>query len=304
MDVVFFSLFATPQPFVEKRKAASNLCGDGHDSNAFSREFKQEITTMANTIRTSLEIKKMCRVFRAFLRKHRECRLVRSYPDFAGPQQKEALEFLQFLLSALGMNGQKKLGAEVVIEKRFGVFARSRQNVVWKDWFNITDKRASVIYRVPYQEFKKHRRLSSYLRYHQDDFSIDAKYKGCVVNCTEEVVSLDRFADLLVVSVERYDPVQSALVGQQSVSVCHDSVQISPSLTDSTGKTLHLDAVIVHLGDTISAGHYVSFKRCGTRWFFFDDLEQELVTYDSWSEALRCSHADPRTHGVLYFYTL
>ena len=306
MDVVFFSLFATPLPFVERRKVASNLCGDDHDSKAFSRDFKEEITTIINTIRTSLETKKMCRTFRAFLRKHRGCRLVRSYPDFAGPQQKEALEFLQFLLSALGMNGHKKLGAEVVVEKRFGVFAKSRQNVAWKDWFHITDKRASVIYRVPYQEFKTHRRISSYLRYRQDDFSLpaDARYKGCVVNCTEEVVSLDRFADLLVVSVERYDPVQSALVGQEAVEVCHDSIQISPTLTDSTGKTLHLDAVIVHLGDTISAGHYVSFKRCGTRWFFFDDLQGTLVTYNSWAEALRGGQADPRTHGVLYFYTL
>jgi uncharacterized UBP type Zn finger protein len=304
MDVVFFSLFATPHRFVEKQRGSSDICGHGHDSKAFSADFKKELTTMISTIRTSRETKKMCRSFRAFLRKHRGCRLVRSYPDFAGSQQREALEFLQFILSALGMNGQKKLGAEAVVEKRFGVFAKSRQNVAWKDWFKVTDKKASVIYRVPYQEFKKHRRLSSYLRYRQDDFNIDAKYKGCTVNCTEEIISLDRFADLLVVSVERYDPVQSALVGQQSVEVCHDSVQIPLTLTDSTGKTLQLDAVILHLGDTISSGHYVSFKRCDTRWFFFDDLEDEIIAYDSWAEALRCPHADPRTHGVLYFYTL
>jgi uncharacterized UBP type Zn finger protein len=301
MDSVFFALFATPNPFLEKitiyqryTKTMDGLCGD--QSKEVFDEFKKELMVIIRDMRASMQSKKVCRTFRAFLRKHEECSLWEISPTFSDSRQHEAFEFLQFLLSVFGI-GRRSVGAQVAYRKRYGV-STSPRKTEWKEWFGREDKKYSLVHRVPYDEFKTHRNLSSYLNYRVKDFSLNIKqtsWNGEPVNSSEEHVILQKFADCLILSLERENP--------QTGVVDHEAVQVPQKLTDCDGKSVFLDAVILHLGKSVKSGHYVCFKRCGKEWVLMDDTQKSLVVYKTWSEALQSKLGNIRTHGVLYFYS-
>lgn len=300
MDSILFALFATPDPFLEKitiyqrySKRMDGLCGE--DSQAVFDEFKKELMVMVRDMRASLQSKKICRTFRQLLEKHAECSLVEISPTFSDANQHEAFEFLQFLLSVFGV-GRRNVGARVMYRKRYGVTV-GKQRTAWKNWFGREDRLYSLVHRVPYDEFKAHRSLGSYLKYTVRDFSLNldqTKWNGEPVNSSEETIILQKFADSLILSVEREK--------RSTGVVDHEAVMIPPKLTDCDGKVVYLDAVIVHLGKSVNGGHYVCFKKCGKEWVFMDDRRASLVVYKTWSDVLQSPLANVRTHGVLYFY--
>ena len=299
MDSVLFALFSTPQPFVDKfmlkqryTSTMDGLCGD--QSRDMFTAFKKVLKQIVDDLRESTQSKKVCHSFRQFLRTYASCAFVEISSPFANHQQQEAFEFLQFILSGFGF-GRRKVGAEIVYRKRYGLKLNSK--IEWKEWFSRDDNTYSIVHRVPYQEFTTHKNLGSYLHYKIKDCSLnlqDTKWNGEPVNCFEEHVILQKFADLLILSIERENPASGV--------IHHQALQIPPTITDCNGKILTLDAVVVHLGKTTKSGHYVCFKKCDDQWFLMDDMKSKLVTYTSWSEVLRSSLANVRTHGVLYFY--
>lgn len=301
MDSVLFALFSTPNAFLEKMtvqqrftRAMEGLCGD--QSQETYTAFKALLRDMIHNLRESQESKKVCRSFRRFLQTHSTCHVVDLSPPFAGAQQQEAFEFLQFIFSMFAL-GRRKVGALVVYRKRYGL--KAGKVVDWKPWFSREDNMYSLVHRVPYDEFKSHRNLASYLRYTVRDCSLnpqDTQWQGEPVNCFEEHIILQKFADMLILSIERENPATG--------TVDHEAVQIPSKLTDCTGKSLGLDAVIVHTGKSVSAGHYVCVKKCEDQWFLMDDLRKKLVVYHTWKEVLESKLVRVRTHGVLYFYTI
>jgi len=300
MDSVFFALFATPNEFVERRilkkrysPAFDHLCDDR--SKELFLELRAVLLHIVASLRSSLQKQNVSLEFRKFLTAFSTCPVMERFSNFADCTQQEALEFLQFLFTCYGLNGDRSVGAQMTFEKRYGVFTRSKERVRWKDWFLRNDKKSSLIYVVPHDVFLKYRRLSSYLQYTQDTFDLEgATYKGCVINCSQERIRYSTFAELLVINLQRQDAVTDI--------VHHDPVSIAQTLTDAEGTTLYLDAIILHLGDTLHAGHYVCVKRCKNQWIFFDDLSHHLEFYASWS-VLNKAHPNIRTHGVLFFYT-
>jgi hypothetical protein len=235
-------------------------------------------------------------ILRDAFRRHRACGLLAAYPDFSGDKQQEALEFLQLVLSVFGLNGQKRAGAAVRYTKRYGVFTRSRKNVVWNE--NVserTDNRASIVFEIPYRVLRRARTVGS-LRHTEHSYDlVGAKYRGCLVNCSEEVVALERFADLAVIVARREDPYGA---------VTADRLKIPHELTDPHGKTLRLDAVVVRSGRRDLDGHYLCLKRLGDgRWCYYDDLAPEIEFFHDWEE-LRRRRPEVHTHGILFFYTV
>ena len=300
MDSVLFALFSTPNAFLEKitlkqryTRAMDGVCGD--DSRDMFTAFKSMLKGIVDDLRGSLQSKKLCRSFRGFLQAHAACDVVQLSPTFANGQQHEAFEFLQFILSVFAL-GRRDVGALVVYRKRYGL--KTGKTIEWKPWFSREDKLYSLVHRVPYTEFKAHRSLSSYLRYTAKDCGLDptsTTWQGQPVNCFEEQTIVQKFAGMLILSLERENPATG--------HVDHEAVQIPSTLKDCEGKALELDAVVVHLGKTTSSGHYVCFKRCDAQWYLMDDMKTKLVAYASWNDVLKSRLANVRTHGVLYFYT-
>lgn len=218
-------------------------------------------------------------------------------PTFSDANQHEAFEFLQFILSVFGI-GRRRVGAQVTYRKRYGI-TTGKKKTEWKEWFSRQDKTYSVVHRVPHNEFLAHRSLRSYLNYRVLDFGLNIHqtyWKGKPVNSSEENVIVQKFADCLVLSLERENP--------KTGVVSHQPVTIPPKLTDCDGKTVFLNAVVLHLGKSVKGGHYVCFKKCGSEWVYMDDQRSSLVVYKTWSDVLKSPLANVRTHGVLYFYTV
>jgi len=300
MDSILFALFATPNPSLEKitlfqryLQSMDGLCGDR--SKEVYDAFKKELMEIVLSMRSSMRSLKACRGVRRFLRKYSTCSLMEISPNFSNSGQHEAFEFLQFILSVFGI-GRRQVGAKIVYRKRYGVVLPARKTV-WKEWFSREDKLYSLVHRVPYSEFKAHRNLGSYLHYRIKDYSLNMQqtfWQGEAVNSFEEQVIVQKFANVLILSLEREDP--------STGIVNHEGVQIPLTLTDCEGKTVHLDAIVVHLGTTDKNGHYVCFKKCDKQWILMDDLQSSLQVYGSWSDAQKSPLANVRTHGVLYFY--
>jgi hypothetical protein len=68
-----------------------------------------------------------------------------------------------------------------------------------------------------------------------------------------------------------------------------------------------LVAVVCHLGDTLSNGHYVAYVTRGNAWYFYDDTaprgEMFGVDPSTFSARDGVPRACPSIHGELFFYT-
>ncbi|NDE14248.1 hypothetical protein EBZ80_04885 [bacterium] len=288
MDSVLFALLAAPSAFVQRRFFGAT------DPEPLVRDVREALLSVAVRIRASEEWFRGARILRRALRPHRDA--LRAYPDFCGSGQQEALEFLQLILSVFGLNGQKRIGAVVRYSKRYGVFTRSRKNVVWNDIvLERTDRRASIIFEIPCRVLRRGRTIAC-LRYTESSYDlVDTRYRGCLVNCSEELVAVEHFADLAVIVARREDPYGA---------VSADRLTIPTTLTDPHGKTLRLEAVVVRAGESDLAGHYLCFRRLrDDSWCRFDDLEDEIEFFPDW-KTVRTRHPEVHTHGILYFYAV
>lgn len=303
MDSVVFLLFSTPNLFLEKQtlrrritthNCDTTLCDTPESSLKYLLEFQKHLMIITKVLRSASSRVNICRAIRLFLSQHKNCAIVKNYPSFHQHGQEEALEFLQFILSNFGLNGQRDVGNRVTFSKRFGVFTRSRSRVQWYEWFTRVDTTASLVFSVPYHHFQKYNSLSSYISFTEESYDLhNTMYKKCLVNCSQEKTTLTSFSDVVFLHLQRENP----MTGR----VDHKTVQIPSVLKDSHEKGIHLDGVILHLGHSVSSGHYVCLKKCGTRWVFFDDLADRLVWYTSWRDVVR-HHPHVLTHAVIFMY--
>lgn len=294
MDVVLFSLLAIPNEFVNRF-----ILNHG-ERKQMIKDFQETLLQIAYNLRFSKEISS-CAKIKAVLSKYKN--ELKAFPAFYTSNQYEALEFLQLIFRLYNLNGMKDVGCWIEFSKRFGVttmVSKKEKTIQWFPWIERIDKKSSAIYIVPYLDFQLpnrtfHRFLDMTAT---SDNLIGAKFKNCPVNTSEERKRVQRFSDLFVIAVQRENPFD--------MTVDHRKVQIPTTLSDDENKTIRLYSVIVHIGESINAGHYVSFTRCGTQWIFFDDLDDELVVLNSWNQVQQhkvYGEATVAKNGVLFFYS-
>jgi len=295
LDSVLFCLFSDPHPLIQQQLLLSP------QRNKTIQDFQKMFLQITLSFRQQHSFQ-TCQSFRSLLRVHKNDPLIKNWSDFHSDDQHEALEFLQFLFSLFGLNGEKKNGTIMQKKMRFGVFtppAKSPQHIQWFPFFTRTDNKSSLIYVIPYLQFKKpHRKLEQMMVMQEESFDLtQASYKKCFVNASEEIQRLTHFTDFLVVAVQREDP--------RTMQVKHYKVEIPESLTDSTGKILYIDAVILHVGESVDSGHYVCFKRCQDVWFYYNDFSRTVEEISSWEKVKKFKayqSSKVATHGVLFFY--
>lgn len=279
MDCVLFSLFSTPNAFIDKYIMKSRrsylACDISKDVN---KELKDVFGHIAGYFRNVSDSPvDSCKSLKLVIQKYRKsCLELSNYPNFGNTSQQEALEFLQFILAPFGLNGMKDVGNHLQFDKRYGVSV-SKKQVEWLPWFKQIDKRSSVICFVDHDSFMKpNKSIRTFLQ--KQDILFDLKnttYKNCLVNTFEERQTYTSFSDLFVVAVDRINPFTG--------SVTHAKVKINLTLNAQ----LHLDSVIIHIGQTKSSGHYICFKKCSQGWVLYDDLQSSLRIFKSWNEVLK-----------------
>jgi ubiquitin C-terminal hydrolase len=294
MDCVLFILFVKPNTFIQKHILQSRKsyidCNDNQNIiKDFQKVFKQIIDYFQGE---TIEITS-CQSLKLLISKYRKiCPILNIYPNFSNNLQHEALEFLQFIMTLFGLNGMKNVGNHLEFEKRFGV-SSSKDKIQWLEWFKHIDKKSSIIYFVDHDNFNKpHKNIKRFINKKDIVYNLeDTKYKKCIVNTSEEKQHFIQYSDFFIVAIDRINPFTG--------NVLHSKVKIDLNLTS----TLHLDAIIIHIGETKSSGHYICFKKYKNVWLFYDDLSLTIKIFKSWSEVLKFRKNIVEKQGVLFFYT-
>jgi ubiquitin C-terminal hydrolase len=293
MDSVLFCLFATPNKFVEKHILQSRKCFIECNEDNIIKDLQKIFKQIVNSFRFHSNGIESCQSLKQLIQKYRKvCPILNIYPNFGNSLQHEALEFLQFLLTPFGLNGIKNVGSHLEFEKRYGI-ASSKKNVQWLEWFKHVDKKSSIIYFVDHDNFKKpNKSIKRFLSKKDTVFDLEgAKYKKCIVNCSQERQHFVKYPDLLIVAVDRINPFTGHIV--------HSNIKVDNYITPD----LRLDAVIIHIGESKSSGHYVCFKKSKDGWLFYDDLASTIKIFKSWTDVKRFRKNFVEKQGVLFFYT-
>ena len=247
--------------------------------------------------------------------------------NFLQPGQADASEFFEVFAQTFNMNGLK------LRETTFGTNDLSdkpkKANLTRTS--SITRTNDSVAYTISVTELLPHCfsadaiKLSSFLKASDDSgdlYNPDPKRDNSFKSGgntyrrrlqTREVLD----APYLVFSVHRFNFLDN--------SFCE--AYISPNKTiklPERSKKLTLFAIVVHQGDTdelssdededdmyqrmltsgdtvSSAGHYTAYFKCGSEWFYYDDLGPSITKVGSYNDMIQ-SDPDPETRGTLYFY--
>lgn len=311
IDTVLWVLLNTKISFVDKKMLFSQIepkilhaigtCDkELNDLNErVFMEFQTELKKIAQLFRTGKK-DGTCTSFRRLYEKwytHPQCARFAKKSAFHETEQQEAQEFLQFILSLFGMNGILSHGAVSSQSFYYGISMVPRTTTVWKFINKRIDKKQSIIWSVPFQILSRavpdKRSLSDFLVNSDDLWNISRTHGKCTYNSIRTVHSLDKFANLLIISVDRIHPATEMII--------HRRLHIDPFLTDKRGKRLHLVGVICHKGDTFHAGHYTAFALCQNEWFYYDDLNPPLKKVGTIENLFNIRHIS--SHGILFFYS-
>lgn len=313
LDTVLWVLFSSPLLFIDNKILFSRpspeklhriaSCGEGlNDLNEkIFLEFQMQFRKTAYYFRCGIGTKDCSSIRKLYRKWHNlpQCANLHSKIRFHSPEQQEAQEFLQFILSLYGMNGQESHGAVSKQDFYYGVSKVPRPDTTWKFIYDRKDKTQSIVWNVPYQTLKnttsQQRTLKNFLQRQDDIWNISKQHKNCNFNAIRTIHSLVKFSDLLVFSLERSHPIQH--------TISHFRVQIEPTITDQKGKTLSATGIICHHGDTADSGHYTVFNYSTTenQWYYYDDTNLPIQRIGTWEDMT--SIRQVFTHCVLIFYT-
>lgn len=295
MDAVLFCLFSTPNAFIDKHLLKSRksylVCNESKDIiKELQKVFIQISNYFQNNTKNNVD---SCKSLKLIIQKYRKsCPELSKYPNFGNSSQQEALEFLQFILAPFGLNGMKDIGNHLEFNKRYGI-SFSKKHIEWLPWFKQIDKRSSVICFVDHDNFKKpNKSINTFIKKNNIVFDLqNTKYKNCLVNTFEEQQSYISFSELFIIAVDRINPFTGRVI--------HSRIKINQKLNSG----LHLDSIIIHIGDSKSSGHYICFKKCNQGWVLYDDLQSSLRIFKSWTEVTKFKEGIVEKNGVLFFYT-
>lgn len=311
MDSVFWVLFSSPSTrFIQDKILFSHpppdrlhrigSCADGmNDLNErIFLEFQLQFRKIAKFLQCG-EGASTCKEFRRLYRKwfsDPRCTRLHSKIAFHLSEQNEAQEFLQFILSLYGMNGQLRMGSVSVQSFFYGVSKVPRADTTFQHIQDRKDRQQSIVWNVPFQRLShmtsKERTMENLLSHTEETWNVVTQHKNCSFNSIRVIHSLRRFAGLLVISLERTNPLRQ--------EVHHYKVHVSDSLTDEDGKRVELFGVVCHHGDSPRSGHYTAFRRGRDGvWWHYDDMALPVKQVSDLEQKRRIMS----THGVLFFYS-
>ena len=318
IDTVLWCLFFFPNVFIDRMMLFSRpsihrlhqiaSCGKG--LNDLNERIFLEFQALFRRI--SFFFRKMqgeignCNDFRSLYKKwfmNKQCSLLRKKTMFHSTQQNEAQDLLQFVLSLYGMNGLVNYGA--VSQESFYYGIVTGTSILWKHITTRSDKKQSIVWNISFDSLSSSPipSLSHLLSHTDDNTEIHHRYKGSSYNAMRTVQSLIEFADLLILSVERINPIHRTILRKKVV--------IPDQLADQKGKQLHLFAVVCHHGSSIDSGHYTAYSRYRNhskdmtgqdqKWYYYDNM---VSVRPITSQEMAATSRIMATHGVLFFYCL
>jgi hypothetical protein len=105
--------------------------------------------------------------------------------------------------------------------------------------------------------------------------------------------------DFMILNLKRFkvdftleDPVPvkntKAIAPPQSIRLNEDS------------RELHLNNIIVHVGDTIESGHYVAYFKCNGNWYLYNDMDDRIERIGTYEQLLKHRILNSSKTGFAY----
>lgn len=282
LDTVLWVLFGSSISFVDDKLLFPRRGGGGG-------VFKDVFRDAAYYFRCGVG-SDTCASFRRIFKEHYRSGFDH-WPKFYSSRQQEAHEFLQFVLSLYGSHG-----AVSRQDFYYGVSSVPRVDTPWRHVRARNDKTQGLVWSIPYHVLRdtpsKDRTLETFLGWEETVWNVRTEHKRCAFNAIRTAHSLQRFADMLVFSVQRTNPTKG--------TVSRFRVGIPDTLTDKGGKVLSLFGVICHHGETTHSGHYTAtaYSSSDRQWYYYDDTNLPVQPVSSWKDVPHIA-----THCVLIFYT-
>jgi len=313
MDTIFWVLFHAPNRFIDlkilfSRPSVNRLhdiatCANGEDdlNERVFIEFQAIFRQIALYFRRGEGNHRDCSIFRRLYKKwhnNDRCHILSSKIPFHLGDQNESQEFLQFILSLYGMNGVFSFGAVAQERIFYGVSRSPRALTHWNFIYDRRDRKQSLVWNIPYASLAhsepNQRSLSDFLSHSQEVFNIEKEHKKCRYNSFRSVKTLVRFAPLLILSLERANPLSGKVLRRR--------VDIPYELTDEQQSRVRLSGIVCHDGEYANAGHYTAFADYGNNsWYYYDDLNLPLKYVGAW-ENVRTIRSIASS-AILFFYT-
>lgn len=154
------------------------------------------------------------------------------------------------------------------------------------------DRKQSIVWNIPHDSLQSIVSLADGLCRNEQIDNVQVQHRKHTYTSVRTLHVLQHFADLLILSLERIDPIDQR--------ISHKRVKVPLLLADRSGKELRLCGVICHHGHDIHSGHYtvIALLPKKNAWYHYDNLRPSLKKASSHDMTLAS------THGVLYFYTI
>jgi len=247
--------------------------------------------------------------------------------NFLQPGQADASEFFEVFAQTFNMNGLK------LRETTFGTndLSKKPKKANLTRTSSITRTNDSVAYTVPVTELLPYCttadpiKLSSFLKARDDSgdlYNPDPKRDNSfrsggniyrrrlqtreVLDAPYLVFSVHRVSFLNNSFCEAYiNPNKTIKLPERSKKLTLFAIVVHQGYTDELSEEEDEDDMLQRMmisGDApTSAGHYTAYFKCGSEWFYYDDLGPSITKVGSYEDMIQ-SDPDPETRGTLYFY--
>jgi ubiquitin C-terminal hydrolase len=307
MDSVIFAILAVQNKFIEKYilhkefniHNVSEVCNrpSRREELMAVQKLQEELSKLSFEIQHGalIHYQSKCSDFIKAYKRH--CRNTR-FSDFSNKNvQRDAVEFLDFLLSVFGFQSN----FEMRIIERTNYKGQKNEPRISTKKINIQSS-DSCTWFVPYYAIKNQDSIEiKHLFRFKDKTELDENnpilIDGQPMRYYEKTVRLDKYPSFMVVRIERVDPATLNFI----------ETRIIPNLYV---KELKLFAVVIQTGyaggdsgdatTQIGGGHYTSFFSCGSKWYYYNDIGPSITEIGSFLDLMQEDEVQQRSCAFFY----
>ena len=290
MDSVIFSLFAIPNDFINTRILDYIIINDSFNCDAQNRRnIQTELRTITDGIRNG-RVEKYCNKLRKYFSK-----CPHPVENFHRGGERDAMEFLVYLLSFFDVDIASKKTVTYGTNNVTDDISKIRKNEK-KQTSETLDLKSSIlqftnVYDLMQMDQNINHNIKDFITLYEDTGDLgDDVFNAEDLNMVfKRRISTTTLIDspYIIFGFNKLSPngfIKTSIIPSQTISL-------------ESGSRFQLIAIVIY-----STKHYTSYFKCGTNWYYYNDLVSEMRFVGTFEKLLE-SKPSPITNGTLYFYS-
>lgn len=288
MDSVIFSLFAIQNDFIDEKILDAVIVNDIYICDLQNRiNIQQELRNITEGIRNG-SVERYCNKLRELFAK-----CPHPIEEFHRGGERDAMEFLQYLLSFFDVNIATKRVITYGTDDVSNVIENINEKIRTSEF---VDLQSSILQFTDADNLRKMNQdvnhdIKNFLNLYEDsgDLGFNFFLSEDLKRIFKRRISVTTLVDApyIVFGFDRYF----------IDTYINTSIIPSQTITLESGARFQLFAIVIY-----TPGHYTSYYKCDTDWFYYNDLSSEMRHVGKFKNLLE-SNPSPITKGTLYFYS-